>query len=327
MALEAWVILRAAGAAITPNGALAVETFSRVASFASAFIPANLGALEASSLAAVAAVGAVGGGAALALARRLRGLFWAGVGLAIYPAQHAQRRLRHDVAALEPRHHADDLLYLPDDAAVSVSPSARLAGLPIAERVLRPACRAGYDRIVVWLPRDADGTPAAARAPGASIGGDSCIARTAEQWQSALAELAPADAVTAIGAGTVVSTALLADARDVPRGGQRGARRSGGTEWRVSGVVRLTARCRRRSTSRARGTGRAPRGGRYGSASGQEVSTAPHGWRFASSTPADLARSRADHPARELQGHRREGRALQPPHVAADQHRADARRR
>src|SRR6185312_2585270 len=85
MALEAWVILRATGAAITPNGALAVETFSRVASFASAFIPANLGALEASSLAAVAAVGAVGGGAALALARRLRGLFWAGIGLAIYP--------------------------------------------------------------------------------------------------------------------------------------------------------------------------------------------------------------------------------------------------
>ena len=67
------------------DGALAVETFSRVASFASAFIPANLGALEASSLAAVAAVGAAGGGAALALARRLRGLFWAGLGLAIYP--------------------------------------------------------------------------------------------------------------------------------------------------------------------------------------------------------------------------------------------------
>ena len=79
------MILRASGTAISLNGALGVETFSRVASFASAFIPANLGALEASSLAAVAAVGAIGGGAALALARRLRGLFWAGVGLAIYP--------------------------------------------------------------------------------------------------------------------------------------------------------------------------------------------------------------------------------------------------
>jgi len=85
MALEAWVILRATGVSISATGAFAVETFSRVASFASAFIPANLGALEAMSLAAVAAVGASGGGAALALARRLRGLFWAGLGLAIYP--------------------------------------------------------------------------------------------------------------------------------------------------------------------------------------------------------------------------------------------------
>jgi hypothetical protein len=84
-ALEGWVILRAVDAPITAAGALAVETFSRVTTFASAFIPANLGALEASSVAAVMAVGAAGGGAALALARRLRGLFWAGVGLAIYP--------------------------------------------------------------------------------------------------------------------------------------------------------------------------------------------------------------------------------------------------
>jgi hypothetical protein len=87
MALEAWVILRASGVPITATGALAVETFSRVASFASAFIPANLGALEASSLAAVAAIGAAsGGGAALAVARRLRGLFWAGVGLVVIAA-------------------------------------------------------------------------------------------------------------------------------------------------------------------------------------------------------------------------------------------------
>ena len=85
MALEAWVILRASGTPVSAVGALTIETFSRVASFASAFIPANLGALEASSLAAVAAIGLAGGGAALALARRLRGLFWAGIGLAIYP--------------------------------------------------------------------------------------------------------------------------------------------------------------------------------------------------------------------------------------------------
>ena len=188
MALEAWVILRAAGASITPTGALAVETFSRVASFGSAFIPANLGALEASSLAAASAVGVVGGGAALALARRLRGLFWAGIGLAIYP--RSTRRvgspttLPQSPSALRPT----TLLYLPHDAAVSVPPSARLAGLPLTERVLRPARRAGYDRIVVWLPFDGDGTLAAAlERLMRSIGGQLVIARTTEQWTAALA--------------------------------------------------------------------------------------------------------------------------------------------
>ena len=92
MAGEAWIILKAAGVPVSFTSALAVETFSRVASFASAFIPANLGALEASSVAAVAAVGAVGAGAPLALARRIRGLFWAGVGLAIYPRRPKQAR-------------------------------------------------------------------------------------------------------------------------------------------------------------------------------------------------------------------------------------------
>jgi len=138
MALEAWVILRAVGVPISPNGALAVETFSRVASFASAFIPANLGALEASSLAAVAAIGAASGGAALALARRLRGLFWAGIGLAIYPrrsrvAKAGRSGSETTAAATSGRPPIttppSTLLYLPVDGDVEVSPIARLAGL------------------------------------------------------------------------------------------------------------------------------------------------------------------------------------------------------
>jgi uncharacterized membrane protein YbhN (UPF0104 family) len=85
LATEAYLILRAVGVPISFAGALGVESFMRVTSFASAIIPANLGALEASSLAAAAAVGASAAGAPLAVARRLRGLFWAGVGLAVYP--------------------------------------------------------------------------------------------------------------------------------------------------------------------------------------------------------------------------------------------------
>src|SRR4051794_9179087 len=242
MALEAWVILRAAGAAITPTGALAVETFSRVASFGSAFIPANLGALEASSLAAASAVGVLSGGAALALARRLRGLFWAGIGLAIYPRSTRRVGAGTTFPQSPSRFRPTTLLYLPHDAAVSVPPSTRLAGLPLSERVLRPARRAGYDRIVVWLPLDADGISAAAlQRLMRGIGGELVIARTTGEWTAALSELAPAEPVTAIGAGTIVSTALLADARDVPVAGNVARDVPAGSDWRVSGVVRVTA--------------------------------------------------------------------------------------
>jgi hypothetical protein len=86
MSLEAFTILRAVGIPVTLTGAVTIETFSRVASFGSALIPANLGALEAASVAAVSAAG-VAGGAPLALARRVRGLFWAAFGFAIYPRQ------------------------------------------------------------------------------------------------------------------------------------------------------------------------------------------------------------------------------------------------
>jgi hypothetical protein len=84
MALEAWAVFKLAGSPISFTQALAVETFTRVASFATAAIPANLGALEAASLAAAAAVGSPTG-SFLALARRVRGLFWAAAGFAVFP--------------------------------------------------------------------------------------------------------------------------------------------------------------------------------------------------------------------------------------------------
>jgi hypothetical protein len=63
---------------------LAIETFARLGSVASAFIPANIGALEASNAAPVAMLG-LGGGGALALCRRVRAMLWATLGLALYP--------------------------------------------------------------------------------------------------------------------------------------------------------------------------------------------------------------------------------------------------
>ena len=242
MALEAWVILRASGVAITPNGALAVETFSRVASFASAFIPANLGALEASSLAAVAAIGAVGGGTALALARRLRGLFWAGVGLAIYP--RGSRPMVADTEeppARDPHHPRATLLYLPNDPLVRVSPGQRLAGLPIAERVLRSGIRAGYGRIIIWLPADAPADVAASVLAAATpIKGDIVVARTRAQWEHAIRESGTITSMTVVGAGTVVSPALLAAALRVAAAANEFRDVAAGQRWPESGVLRVS---------------------------------------------------------------------------------------
>ena len=91
MAIEVWLVLWAVGAPSTVTEALTVETFARLASVASAAIPGNIGALEASNAAVVSALGLAGGGA-LALARRIRALLWAAAGLALYPRIRERQR-------------------------------------------------------------------------------------------------------------------------------------------------------------------------------------------------------------------------------------------
>ena len=93
-ALEVWAIFFAIGEPIGASEALVIETFVRLASVAGAAVPASLGTLEASHIAIATALGLSGGGA-LALARRLRALLWAALGLALYPRLgHAPGRLR-----------------------------------------------------------------------------------------------------------------------------------------------------------------------------------------------------------------------------------------
>jgi uncharacterized protein (TIRG00374 family) len=91
MAVEVWLVFWAIGQPIGVTEGLAVETFARLASIASAAIPGNIGALEASNAAVVAALGLAGGGA-LALARRIRALLWAAAGLAVYPRVEERRQ-------------------------------------------------------------------------------------------------------------------------------------------------------------------------------------------------------------------------------------------
>ncbi len=91
MTIEVGLVLWTIGEPSSIVETLTIETFARLASVASAWIPANIGALEASNAAVVTALG-LGGGGALALARRVRALLWAAAGLALYPRIQERRR-------------------------------------------------------------------------------------------------------------------------------------------------------------------------------------------------------------------------------------------
>ena len=84
MGLEVWLVFWAIGQSVSLTESLAVETFSRLVSVASAAIPANVGAMEAANMEVSEALG-LAGGSTLAVARRIRSLLWAGLGLALYP--------------------------------------------------------------------------------------------------------------------------------------------------------------------------------------------------------------------------------------------------
>ncbi len=97
MTLEIWFVFWAIHEPVSVWSAMFVETFTRSASIFSGMIPANLGALEASNVVVVRALGLVGAGS-LALSRRVRGLFFAGLGLILYPrdtlkTHHREERL------------------------------------------------------------------------------------------------------------------------------------------------------------------------------------------------------------------------------------------
>jgi uncharacterized protein (TIRG00374 family) len=90
MAAEVWLVFWAIDLPITVIQALAVETFARLASIPAAAVPGNIGTLEASNVAVVSALDLAGGGS-LALARRIRALLWAALGLLLYPRVNAER--------------------------------------------------------------------------------------------------------------------------------------------------------------------------------------------------------------------------------------------
>lgn len=94
MAVEVVLVFWAIGEPISVWLGTIVETFTRSASVIGGAIPANLGALEASNVAVVKALGLAGGGA-LALFRRFRSLLFATLGLALYPRDAVTTKPEH----------------------------------------------------------------------------------------------------------------------------------------------------------------------------------------------------------------------------------------
>jgi hypothetical protein len=204
MAVEVWTVFHFVAMPVTLNAAFAVETLTRIASMASAFIPANLGALEASNVAAASAVHAAGGAAALALARRVRGLFWCAGGFLIYP-----RSRRPTVAAT-------DAIVILEDCDSGVPVSKLLGGMPMGERLLRVAARAGCSPVLVWAPQQKQIWDSIVR--HADLPLEVIVAAEESHWHLALEKLAPEMRPIVVAPGVVPSPQLIASIRAGHRG-------------------------------------------------------------------------------------------------------------
>ena len=225
MAAEIWVVLRAIGLASSFATALTIETFTRVASMVFAPIPGSLGALEASHLAVATAVGLAPAGAALAVARRARGLFWAGVGFAVYPRRVPQGE-RAGITLLYVADASPAGLARAREASRGISPLTRIGGLPIAERVLRAAMRDGCRRIIAWAPHSAADIRAVADRIGRALP-PLVIATSDAEWIQAIdADRHPGSRYRVIGPGSIPGPALSVQRQEDLPAAERALRRA-----------------------------------------------------------------------------------------------------
>jgi phosphatidylglycerophosphate synthase len=167
---------------------------------AAAIIPANIGALEASNLAAAAAVHAATGGLALALVRRLRGLAWCAVGLLVYPRR----------GAIPPIHNHQPLVVI-DAGERPLLISARTGGWTAGERLVRAAARARYTHVVVWTSADREAEWRRLARPKIAV----VATHDGDAWERYFGAFNPSTTLTVLAPGVVASPALLDSARTV----------------------------------------------------------------------------------------------------------------
>lgn len=131
------------------------------------------------------------------------------------------------------------VLYLPEAPVTEVGPERSVAGLPLANRLLRASRRTGADRVIAYAPRTA---PVLGR-EAARLGIRTLtIATSPPDWAAALETLAGDAVVTVVPAGLVVSPALLEMSRTTPPGTGDASLADvpGGDRWPRTGAYRTS---------------------------------------------------------------------------------------
>jgi len=171
--LEVFLILWLMGPKTTLFNAFLIEAMTKVVNIVGALIPGNIGTYEGGNILILGMFGfSSAAGLALAVTRRLRGLFWTAVGIAFLIGLTQSRRIvassgRARRAAAVPQAPKDsegiqESKGEPDQSSVVVvfadcwsrrgefvAPLARVAGLPVALRAILGARRAGASRFIV----------------------------------------------------------------------------------------------------------------------------------------------------------------------------------
>ena len=171
--VEVYLIVWRMGTKLTLFGALAIEALTKLVNIAGTFNPGNIGTYEGGTMLITKMFGlTAAAGLTLAFARRLRALFWTGVGILcliilsnrtkreksnetnedimqVAPEQISSEELQNTCASQSPSHLAVVLANNPGFD----SPLPQVGSVPILLRSILGAAKAGAARIVVVIDR------------------------------------------------------------------------------------------------------------------------------------------------------------------------------
>ena len=173
---EVYLILWLLGAKVSLFGALAIEALTKLVNMAGTFNPGNIGTYEGGNMLIVRMFGLTAAtGLTLAFVRRLRAIFWAGVGgLCLFMLTKTQRQNKlagstEDIVQIDPEPvakgisdskgetashpHTAVILATNLGSASFGSPIPKVGGLPILLRSILGAHKAGAARIIVVIDR------------------------------------------------------------------------------------------------------------------------------------------------------------------------------